>query len=75
MSLRSHLNNPTTRMQIGLIALIVASVTNFLVHRAHQIPADWVDVVIGFLYGTAIAMLLGSLRSWRAKSRAPHGRG
>jgi hypothetical protein len=62
-------------MRVGLIALIVASVTNFLVHRANQVPADWVDVVIGFLYGTAIALLLLSLRTWWAKDRAPHSRG
>ena len=54
------LKNPRVMIQIGLAALVLASLTMHFVHPTASFPADAKDGLTGFLYGVAIAaMLLG----------------
>jgi hypothetical protein len=50
------------KMQIGLICLILANATHFLIRPASTPARDLVDGIFGLLIGISIALLLLSLR-------------
>jgi hypothetical protein len=50
------------RLQIGLIFLILANATHFLVRPAGTPARDVVDGIFGLLIGISITLLLLSLR-------------
>ena len=56
MLLRKQVN-PNLVLRVGLIALIVANVTQFLLQRTH-VASDTADPLAGFLFGLAIGCLL-----------------
>jgi hypothetical protein len=64
MLLRNRMS-PRTLIQIGLFALGIANVGNWVLHRHSRVAPDWADGVAGFCYGVAIATLL--LGVWKSR--------
>jgi hypothetical protein len=62
MSLIDRLKNRKSRMQIGLVFLILGNATHFLVRPTGTPARDVVDGVFGLLIGLSIGCLLLSLR-------------
>lgn len=59
MTLREIIKTPRLRLQIGLVFLIIASLSKWY-FRAHATPDEWTDGITGLLYGVSIGfMLLG----------------
>jgi hypothetical protein len=52
-----------TLTALGLLALVVANVTSFVLQRHSSLPESLTDPAIGFIYGIAIATTL--LGVWR----------
>lgn len=71
MTIRDRLKEPATQMRLGLVFLILASLAKLLSHR---LTTD-IDLATGFLYGTAIGLLLLSMwTTGRRRSTSPCGR-
>jgi hypothetical protein len=51
-----------TLLRAGLVALVVANVGSYLIHRTLALPESIADPVSGFLFGVAIAAMLIGLR-------------
>lgn len=68
MLLRAGFKNWKLLRQIGLSALVVASLVNLFWHASPGVGADVVDAVKGFLYGVSIATLLLSI-VWQRRMR------
>ena len=58
MLMRYGVRNPNRVLQLGLIALALASITSYLVQRKSGLPESVADPVSGFVYGVAIALTL-----------------
>ncbi len=61
MKFRDRLKDRRMQRTVGLVALVVASLTRFL-PRIAAVSPDLVDAGMGFFYGVAICRLLLSLR-------------
>ena len=66
------LEDPTLLLTMGCVALVVANVASYLLHRKAAVPESIADPVSGFLFGVAIATLLLSIV---ARGRRRPGRG
>lgn len=49
---------PSVVLRLGLIALIVANVSQYLIQRSGALKPDTADALTGFLFGLAIGCLL-----------------
>jgi hypothetical protein len=61
MILRNRLSGNTLR-SIGLVCLILASLSRWFLHPTPRLGPSLVDATIGLLYGVSIGCLLLSLR-------------
>jgi hypothetical protein len=61
MLLRKRLKDPNLMRMVGCVALIVANVAQFVLHRNGALPESISDPVSGFLFGIAIGTLLLSI--------------
>jgi uncharacterized membrane protein len=69
MILRTRLKEPFVLIRIGLVFLILASLSRWFVHPGINISERVTDGVTGLLYGVSIGcMLLGLL--WHARRRS-----
>jgi hypothetical protein len=59
-------NNPTTLMRLGMLFLVLANLSKFLLHRSGLVSADAGDLIMGLFYGLAIGTLLLFLTTRRA---------
>ena len=62
MLLKNRLKDRKTMTQLGLVLLILANATHFLVRPAGSAARDVVDGIFGLLIGLSIGLLLMSLR-------------
>ena len=62
MIFRSRLLGPNPMRTVGLIALILASLSRWLLHPNQSLGPDLIDATIGLFYGISISCLLLSLR-------------
>lgn len=66
MTLRKKLKQPGVQIRIGLLFLIVASLSKWLLRPGAELSDAWTDGVTGLLYGVSIGFMLVGI--WR-KSR------
>jgi len=67
MTLRKKLKEPGFQIQTGLVFLVLASLSKWLLRPGAGISDPWTDGVIGFLYGISIGLML--LGIWRKSRR------
>jgi hypothetical protein len=67
MATRIDLKSPPTQIRLGLVFLILASLSNWFLKPGARLSDQWTDGVTGFLYGAAIGFLL--LGIWRSSRR------
>lgn len=70
MANRKKLQEPAVQIQIGLVFLIIASVSTYFLQTRELIHGDWADALSGLLYGAAISFLLIGI--WRRGKRNAH---
>jgi hypothetical protein len=59
---------PNKLLTFGMMALVVANVGSYVIHRKLAVPESLADPVSGFLFGIAIAAtLIGVRRQARAR--------
>jgi hypothetical protein len=63
MTLRKSLKDPSTQIRMGLVALILASLSKWFLQPGARLSDGWTDGITGFLYGVAIGLML--LGIWR----------
>ena len=63
MALREQIKTPRFQVQIGLVFLIIASLSKWFVQPRVSLPDEWTDGMTGLLYGIAIGFML--LGTWR----------
>jgi len=62
MILKSRaLKNPKLTLRIGMLSLVLGSLTQYLGPRTGLLSENWVDGLHGFFLGAAIALMLSSL--------------
>jgi hypothetical protein len=69
MILRNRLNGRSALRSLGLVCLILASLSHLFLHPTAGFGPGLVDGTTGLLYGVSIGSLLLSLRSHRWCSR------
>lgn len=62
MNLRNRLNDGNTLRSIGLVSLILASLSRWFLHPTAGFGQGLIDGTTGLLYGVSIGCLLLSLR-------------
>jgi hypothetical protein len=62
MIFRTRLLGSNPMRTVGLIALILASLSRWLLHPSPILGANLIDATIGLFYGVSITCLLLSLR-------------
>jgi hypothetical protein len=60
--LRNMIKDRQTMMSIGMIALILANVSHYLLHPGRPFSGDLIDGIFGMLIGISIGCNLLSLR-------------
>jgi hypothetical protein len=55
---RCEYRTPNRVLQLGMIALAVANILNYMLQRKSGLPESIVDPVAGFFFGVAIATTL-----------------
>jgi hypothetical protein len=62
MGIQNRLKDCGTMRTLGLLALILASISKWFLHPTAHFGPGLVDAAMGFLYGTSIGFLLLSLK-------------
>jgi len=71
MALRKWIKNPDDQIRLGLVFLILASLSSWAFRRDPGLSGPWSDGVLGFLYGVAVGgILLGTWKKSRRGSAA-----
>jgi hypothetical protein len=61
MFLRKRLKDPNLVLSIGCVALCLANVASYALHRWGAFPESMVDGLTGFFFGVAIGTMLLSI--------------
>lgn len=67
MNLHKHLHDPATMMRLGMLFLILGSLSHWLLHPSAAVASSFVDFVTGLLYGISIGCLLLSVSGRRRR--------
>jgi hypothetical protein len=69
MTLRNKLKQPGVQIRIGLMFLILASLSKWFLRPTVELSDGWTDGITGLLYGVSIGFML--LGIWRKSRRGP----
>jgi hypothetical protein len=56
-----HLKTPSAMMRLGLVFMILAQISNYLLRRSGLLSENLVDLISGFFFGLTIATLMLSV--------------
>ena len=67
---RNELKDPAILIRVGMLFLLLASLSKWFWHPSASVPADLADGITGLLYGVSIGcLLLGSKGKRRRQSQ------
>ena len=58
MTMREKLKQPGLQIQMGLVFLIIASLSKWFLEDSVKVSAPWADGFVGLLYGISIGLML-----------------
>ena len=67
MTLRKKLKEPGIQLRVGLVFLILASLSKWFLQPGAGLSVQWTDGFIGLLYGVSIGFML--LGIWKKSQR------
>jgi hypothetical protein len=70
LQLRERFKAPKVQMMVGLVFLLLANVSQFLLRRAAMLSENLGDGMIGVFFGAGIALLLLSVVNRNKQRRA-----
>jgi hypothetical protein len=62
MTFRYRLRNPDTIMRVGLVCLVIASLSRWFLHPAATVVGNLVEGMTGVMFGLSIGCLLLAAR-------------